>query len=56
MVRAYAMDPPCLLNDTTIYHQPKIFSLIDTTQVSLFPDLFIDWAFLTEEAFFLFYN
>lgn len=39
-----------LLNDNKTYHQPKIFSLTDTTPVSLFPDLFIDWTFLTEET------
>ncbi len=38
-----------LLNAQQTYERLKMFSLVETTQVSLFPDLLIDWSFLAEE-------
>ncbi len=39
-----------LLNENKTYNQPKIFSLSETTQVALFPDLLIEWDFLSSET------
>jgi len=38
-----------ILNEHQIYDQPTIFSLSETTPVSLFPDLLIEWDFLSNE-------
>jgi Uma2 family endonuclease len=39
-----------ILNEHQMYDPPKIFSLSETTQVSLFPDLLIEWDFLSLES------
>ncbi len=39
-----------ILNENKTYNQPKIFSLSETTQVSLFPDLLIELDFLSSET------